>query len=61
MKARDGYVLDSENVFAALAENAISVKRLSVMLNRHDQRCGGEQFQPFLTKLRIEQRLSDQV
>ena len=61
MKARDGYVLDAGNVLTALAANTISVKRLSAMLNRHDQRCGGKQFQPLLTKLRIEQKLSDQV
>lgn len=62
MKARDGYVLDAENVLTALADNAISVKRLGFMLNRHGQKTGWKKFQPLLlSKLRIEQRLSDQV
>ncbi|MEZ9903920.1 IS200/IS605 family accessory protein TnpB-related protein [Vibrio breoganii] len=61
MKARDGYVLDTDNVVLVLAENTISVKRLSFMLNRHDQGCGRNQYLPLLTKLRIEQELCDQV
>lgn len=61
MKARDGYVLDDENVLSALADNHISSKRLSAMLNRHAQKGKGSAYLPILTKLRIEQERSDQV
>ena len=61
MKARDGYVLDDENVLSTLVDNHISSKRLSTMLNRHAQKGKGSTYLPILTKLRIEQERSDQV
>lgn len=55
LKAHGGYVLDTDTMFNALAENGISVERLSGMLYHHVQKTPDKDYLALLTKLRIEQ------
>ena len=61
MKARTGFVLDTETLFSSLEENNVSVKRLSTMLYQHVQTCRGTAYHDWMTTLRIEQKSRDQV